>query len=169
MLFEVVVTRKETLNKNIVDSIPQIRLCKRYVERIEGETLKHITFNYNQTHNGNMTLPETVEHHHYREEHVEEEDTLSDCDDIFGPARTILRRTKTKISMISNELRLREKRKRVLQLCLRKLERIKDSENNLRRSVCIHNTFSRLTADIKRDKERGQNRNQHQQQQPSYK
>lgn len=121
-----------------------------------------------------MTLPETVEHH-YREEHAaeEEEHALSDCDDIFGPARTILRRTKNKISMISNELRLREKRKRVLQLCLRKLERIKDSENNLRRSVCIHNTFSRLTADIKqekRDKERGQNRNQQQQhQQQSYK
>lgn len=110
-----------------------------------------------------MTLPETVEHH-YREEHQqdEEEDVLSD-DDIFGPARTILRRTKNKISMISNELRLREKRKRVLQLCLRKLERIKDSENNLRRSVVIHNTFSRLSNDIKRDKERGQNRNQQQQ------
>lgn len=108
-----------------------------------------------------MTLPE----HHYRsEEHCEDEDnTLSDDDDIFGPARTLLRRTKNKISMISNELRLREKRKRVLQLCLRKLERIKDSENNLRRSVCIHNTFSRLSNEIKRDKERGQNRNQQQQ------
>lgn len=121
-----------------------------------------------------MTL-ETVEYHH-RDEHSaadEEEQALSDCDNIFGPARTILRRTKNKISMISNELRLREKRKRVLQLCLRKLERIKDSENNLRRSVCIHNTFSRLTADIKqekRDKERGQNRNQQQlHQQQSYK
>lgn len=119
-----------------------------------------------------MTLPETVENHYRSEEHADEDEALSDCDDIFGPSsRTILRRTKNKISMISNELRLREKRKRVLQLCLRKLERIKDSENNLRRSVCIHNTFSRLTADIKqekRDKERGQNRNQQQQQQ-SYK
>lgn len=113
-----------------------------------------------------MTLPETVEHHH--EEPAEDEDNTED-DDIFGPARTLLRRTKNKISMISNELRLREKRKRVLQLCLRKLERIKDSENNLRRSVCIHNTFSRLSNEIKRDKERGQNRNQQQQQQPSYK
>lgn len=113
-----------------------------------------------------MTLPETVEHRQY-EEHAEEEDNTED-DDIFGPARTLLRRTKNKLSMISNELRLREKRKRVLQLCLRKLERIKDSENNLRRSVIIHNTFSRLSNEIKRDKERGQNRNQHQQQ-PSYK
>lgn len=112
-----------------------------------------------------MTLPETVdEQHHYA--HDDEEEAMMSDDDIFGPARTILRRTKTKISMISNELRLREKRKRVLQLCLRKLERIKDSENNLRRSVVIHNTFSRLSNDIKRDKAK-QNRNQlqHQQQQ----
>jgi SERTA motif len=112
-----------------------------------------------------MTLPD--EHHHeYREGDEHDEDnnsTLSEDDDIFGPARTLLRRTKNKISMISNDLRLREKRKRVLQLCLRKLERIKDSENNLRRSVCIHNTFSRLSNEIKRDKERGQNRNQQQQ------
>lgn len=117
-----------------------------------------------------MTLPETIEHHYNssQEEHAEDE-ALSDDDDIFGSTRTISRRTKNKISMISNELRLREKRKRVLQLCLRKLERIKDSENNLRRSVIIHNTFSRLTADIKRDKERGQNRNHQQQQQPTYK
>lgn len=112
-----------------------------------------------------MTLPETVdEQDHYA--HDDEEEAMMSDDDIFGPARTILRRTKTKISMISNELRLREKRKRVLQLCLRKLERIKDSENNLRRSVVIHNTFSRLSNDIKRDKAK-QNRNQlqHQQQQ----
>lgn len=109
--------------------------------------------------NGNMTLPETVDEHHYDDE----EEALSD-DDIFGPARTILRRTKNKISMISNELRLREKRKRVLQLCLRKLERIQDSENNLRRSVVIHNCFSRLSNDMKRDKAK-QTRNQHPQQQ----
>lgn len=111
-----------------------------------------------------MTLPETFE----RYEHAYEEEEIMSDDDIFGPARTILRRTKNKISMISNDLRLREKRKRVLQLCLRKLEHIKDSERNLRRSVVIHNTFSRLSNDIKRDKERGQNRNQQQQQQ-SYK
>jgi hypothetical protein len=117
-----------------------------------------------------MTLPETVENHHG---YHDEDEAMSD-EDIFGPARTILRRTKNKLSMISSELKLKERRKRVLQLCLRKLERIKDSEHNLRRSVCIHNTFSRLSNEIKRDKERGQNRNQqqhhhHQQKQPSYK
>lgn len=121
------------------------------------------------TTNGNMTLPETVEHHHYGVDHAQEEEEAMSDDDIFGPARTIIRRTKNKISMISSELRMREKRKRILQLCLRKLERIKDSENNLRRSVVIHNTFSRLSNDIKRDKERGQNRNQQQQQQQNYK
>jgi SERTA motif len=110
----------------------------------------------------NMTLPETVEH---RSGDNEEDESFSEDDDMFGPARTILRRTKHKISMISNELRMREKRKAVLRICLRKLERIKDSENNLRRSVVIHNTFSRLSNDIKRDKERGQNRNQQQQHQ----
>lgn len=125
-----------------------------YKEETEKSNKKRIA-------NNNMTLPETddEQQHHYA--HDDEEEAMSE-DDIFGPARTILRRTKNKISMISNELRLREKRKRVLQLCLRKLERIKDSENNLRRSVVIHNTFSRLSNDIKRDKAK-QNRNQHQQ------
>lgn len=125
-----------------------------------------------QRHN-TMTLPETVEHHHEQENAHEEanfstnfeDEALSDDDDIniFGPTRTILRRTKNKISMISNELRLREKRKRVLQLSLRKLERIKDSEKNLQRSVVIHNCFARLSNDIRRDKERGQYRHQQQQ------
>jgi SERTA motif len=150
-------SHKVTLNIDekaiCVESISGIKLCERIAESLKA----HIT-------SVNMTLPETVEHHYSEDE----EAALSD-DDIFGPARTILRRTKNKISMISNELRLREKRKRVLQLCLRKLERIKDSENNLRRSVVIHNTFSRLSNDIKRDKERGQNRNQQQQQQQHYK
>lgn len=104
----------------------------------------------------NMTLPET------NEEQRGEEDFLSENDD--DETRTF-RRARNKLSMISNELRMREKRKRVLQMCLRKLERIKDSENNLRISVIIHNTYSRLTADIKRDKQRGQNRYQQQQQQ----
>lgn len=116
-----------------------------------------------------MTLPETNE-----ELREEEEELLSenddDDDDIFGSTRTIaFKRAKNKLSMISNELRMREKRKRVLQMCLRKLERIKDSENNLRISVIIHNTYSRLTADIKRDKQRGQSRyQQHQQQQQQH-
>jgi hypothetical protein len=118
----------------------------------------------------NMTLPETDDE---RQHHREEDELLSEGhedgdedDDIFGATRTIaFRRAKNKLSMISNELRMREKRKRVLQMCLRKLERIKDSENNLRISVIIHNTYSRLTADIKRDKQRGQGRYQQQQQQ----
>lgn len=107
-----------------------------------------------------MTLPETVEQQNCHEHNAQVDDERDD--DEFGPARTILRRTKSKISMISSELRLREKRKRVLQLCLRKLERMKDSENNLRRSVIIHNTFSRLSNDIKRDKEKGHPRQQQQ-------
>lgn len=107
-----------------------------------------------------MTLPELSEHQHREEEEISEND--DEVDDIFGSTRTITFRAKNKLSMISNELRMREKRKRVLQMCLRKLERIKDSENNLRISVIIHNTYSRLTADIKRDKARGTNRYQQQ-------
>lgn len=111
-----------------------------------------------------MTLPEISEHQHRaEEEEISENDDGNDGDEIFGSTRTITFRAKNKISMISNELRMREKRKRVLQMCLRKLERIKDSENNLRISVIIHNTYSRLTADIKRDKQRGQSRYQQQQ------
>lgn len=115
----------------------------------------------------NMTLPEAHEELREEEELLSEND--DDDDDIFGSTRTItFRRAKNKLSMISNELRMREKRKRVLQMCLRKLERIKDSENNLRISVIIHNTYSRLTADIKRDKQRGQSRYQPQQQQQQH-
>lgn len=112
----------------------------------------------------NMTLPELSEQYHREEEELSENDDDAE-DDIFGPTRTFTFRAKNKLSMISNDLRMREKRKRVLQLCLRKLERIKDSENNLRISVIIHNTYSRLTADIKRDKLRGQNKYQQQYQQ----
>jgi hypothetical protein len=126
-----------------------------------------------------MTLPETNEREQREEEELNLSENDDDEDDIFGSTRTItFRRAKNKLSMISNELRMREKRKRVLQMCLRKLERIKDSENNLRISVIIHNTYSRLTADIKRDKQKGQNRYQqsyqqqqqhHHQQQQNYK
>jgi SERTA motif len=112
----------------------------------------------------NMTLPELSEQHYREDEELSENDGGGDdADDIFGSTRTFTFRAKNKLSMISNELRMREKRKRVLQMCLRKLERIKDSENNLRISVIIHNTYSRLTADIKRDKLRGQNKYQQQQ------
>lgn len=113
-----------------------------------------------------MTLPEISEQQHRRgtvEEQILENDDENDGDDTFSLTRTINFRVKNKLSMISNELRMREKRKRVLQMCLRKLEQIKDSENNLRISVIIHNTYSRLTNDIKRDKQRGQNRYQQQQ------
>lgn len=80
-------------------------------------------------------------------------------DFIFGPPRTHLKRVKCKVPMISNELRLRDNRRKVIQLSLRKLEKIQSSEENLRRSVCINNTFARLTADIRHEKQ--QNRVQH--------
>ncbi|XP_058823795.1 ras guanine nucleotide exchange factor P [Topomyia yanbarensis] len=78
-----------------------------------------------------------------------------DDSDIFGPPHTSppIRRNRPKVPMISAQLRMREVRKRILQLCVHKLERIKDSERNLRRSVCINNTYSRLTDDIRREKQ----------------
>ncbi|XP_055321599.1 uncharacterized protein LOC129577856 [Sitodiplosis mosellana] len=77
-----------------------------------------------------------------------------DDSDMFGPPRTSpLRYTRPRVPMISAKLRLREERKRILQLCAHKLERIKDSETNLRRSVCINNTYSRLTDEVRREKQ----------------
>lgn len=77
-----------------------------------------------------------------------------DDSDMFGPPRTSpLRHTRPRVPMISAKLRLREERKRVLQLCAHKLERIKDTEANLRRSVCINNTYSRLTDEVRREKQ----------------
>lgn len=77
-----------------------------------------------------------------------------DDSDMFGPPRTSpLRHTRPRVPMISAKLRLREERKRILQLCAHKLERIKDSETNLRRSVCINNTYSRLTDEVRREKQ----------------
>ncbi|XP_055637379.1 uncharacterized protein DDB_G0281497 [Toxorhynchites rutilus septentrionalis] len=78
-----------------------------------------------------------------------------DDSDMFGPPYTSppIRRNRPKVPMISAQLRMREVRKRILQLCVHKLERIKDSERNLRRSVCINNTYSRLTDDIRREKQ----------------
>lgn len=76
-----------------------------------------------------------------------------DDSDMFGPPRTSpLRHARPRVPMISAKLRLREERKRILQLCAHKLERIKDSETNLRRSVCINNTYSRLTDEVRREK-----------------
>ncbi|EAT37994.1 AAEL010068-PA [Aedes aegypti] len=78
-----------------------------------------------------------------------------DDSDMFGPPHTSppIRRNRPKVPMISAQLRMREVRKRILQLCVHKLERIKNSERNLRRSVCINNTYSRLTDDIRREKQ----------------
>lgn len=79
---------------------------------------------------------------------------VDDDSDIFGPPRsTTMRRSRPKVPMISAQLRLREVRKRILQLCVHKLERIKDSERNLRRSVLVNNTYSRLTNEIRREKQ----------------
>jgi SERTA motif len=91
-----------------------------------------------------MTLPTTTQ-----------QNAQDDDMDIFGPPYTSPshRRNRPKVPMISPQLRLRELRKRILQLCVHKLENIKDSERNLRRSVCINNTFSRLTEDIRREKQ----------------
>ncbi|CAO1434590.1 unnamed protein product [Diamesa serratosioi] len=88
----------------------------------------------------------------------QESKTVED-DSIFGPPRTQLKRVKCKVPMISNELRLRDNRRKVIQLSLRKLEKIQSSEENLRRSVCINNTFCCLTADIRHEKQ--QNRVHH--------
>lgn len=82
------------------------------------------------------------------------------CDedsDMFGPPRTSppigYHHHRSRIPMISPKLRQREERKRILQLCAHKLERIKDSETNLRRSVCINNTYCRLTDELRREKQ----------------
>lgn len=78
-----------------------------------------------------------------------------DDSDMFGPPRSapLLNSNRPRVPMISAKLRLREERKRVLQLCANKLEKIKDSETNLRRSVCINNTYSRLTEEVRREKQ----------------
>lgn len=85
-----------------------------------------------------------------------EKDTGHDDDsDMFGPPRStpLLNSNRPRVPMISAKLRLREERKRILQLCANKLEKIKDSETNLRRSVCINNTYSRLTEEVRREKQ----------------
>ncbi|KAJ6634720.1 hypothetical protein Bhyg_13299 [Pseudolycoriella hygida] len=80
--------------------------------------------------------------------------SADDDSDMFGPPRTSpLRHTRPRVPMMSAKFRLREERKRILQLCAHKLERIKDSETNLRRSVCINNTYSRLTDEVRREKQ----------------
>ncbi|XP_055903382.1 uncharacterized protein LOC129939409 [Eupeodes corollae] len=93
-----------------------------------------------------MTLPTTI--------------PINDTDDdsdMFGPPRSSppigFHHHRSRVPMISPKLRQREERKRILQLCAHKLERIKDSETNLRRSVCINNTYSRLNDELRREKQ----------------
>ncbi|XP_017475018.1 PREDICTED: homeobox protein 13 [Rhagoletis zephyria] len=93
-----------------------------------------------------MTLPTTT--------------TVNGCEDdsdMFGPPRSSppigYHHHRSRVPMISPKLRQREERKRILQLCAHKLERIKDSEMNLRRSVCINNTYCRLTDELRREKQ----------------
>lgn len=80
-----------------------------------------------------------------------------DDSDMFGPPRSSpsigFHHHRSRVPMISPKLRQREERKRILQLCAHKLERIKDSETNLRRSVCINNTYSRLNDELRREKQ----------------
>lgn len=93
-----------------------------------------------------MTLPSVTPHNQ-----------CDDDSDMFGPPRTSppigYHHHRSRIPMISPKLRQREERKRILQLCAHKLERIKDSETNLRRSVCINNTYCRLTDELRREKQ----------------
>ncbi|XP_016995766.2 homeotic protein ocelliless [Drosophila takahashii] len=90
--------------------------------------------------------------------HNNNNNSSSDEDsDMFGPPRCSppigYHHHRSRVPMISPKLRQREERKRILQLCAHKLERIKDSEANLRRSVCINNTYCRLTDELRREKQ----------------
>lgn len=73
-------------------------------------------------------------------------------DDMFGPSRTEPA-ARPKLSMISARLRLNEERKRVIEICSQKLENIEDPARDLRRSVCINNTYCRLSEEARREKE----------------
>lgn len=75
-------------------------------------------------------------------------------DDIFGPSRSEpAAPTRPKVSMISARIRTNEERKRVIELSSQKLEKIDDPAKDLRRSVCINNTYCRLSDDARREKE----------------
>lgn len=77
-----------------------------------------------------------------------------DSDDIFGPSRSFPPRSnRPKPSMISAKLRAKEERKKVIQICTEKLEKIKDPDRNLRRSVCINNTYYKLQDEVRREKQ----------------
>ncbi|CAG4951051.1 unnamed protein product [Parnassius apollo] len=73
-------------------------------------------------------------------------------DDMFGPPRTEPA-TRPKLSMISARLRANEERKRVIEICSQKLENIEDPARDLRRSVCINNTYCRLSEEARKEKE----------------
>ncbi|XP_047521055.1 uncharacterized protein LOC125060282 [Pieris napi] len=74
-------------------------------------------------------------------------------DDMFGPSRTEPAVARPKLSMISARLRANEERKRVIEICSQKLENIEDPARDLRRSVCINNTYCRLSEEARREKE----------------
>ncbi|XP_060804163.1 uncharacterized protein LOC106141864 isoform X1 [Amyelois transitella] len=73
-------------------------------------------------------------------------------DDMFGPPRSEPA-ARPKLSMISARLRANEERKRVIEICSQKLENIEDPGRDLRRSVCINNTFFRLSEEVRKEKE----------------
>lgn len=73
-------------------------------------------------------------------------------EDMFGPPRTEPA-VRPKLSMISARLRANEERKRVIEICSQKLENIEDPARDLRRSVCINNTYCRLSEEARREKE----------------
>lgn len=73
-------------------------------------------------------------------------------EEMFGPPRTEPA-ARPKLSMISARLRANEERKRVIEICSQKLESIEDPARDLRRSVCINNTYCRLSEEARREKE----------------
>ncbi|XP_068627649.1 uncharacterized protein [Battus philenor] len=73
-------------------------------------------------------------------------------DEMFGPPRTEPA-ARPKLSMISARLRANEERKRVIEICSQKLENIEDPARDLRRSVCINNTYCRLSEEARKEKE----------------
>lgn len=74
----------------------------------------------------------------------------ADADDMFGPLPAP---TRARVPIISPRLRAHEERKRVIKLCSLKLESMEDPARDLRRSVCINNTYCRLSEEARREKE----------------
>lgn len=105
---------------------------------------------HNNNHNNNSS-------NHNNNSNNNNSSSSDEDSDMFGPPRCSppigYHHHRSRVPMISPKLRQREERKRILQLCAHKLERIKDSEANLRRSVCINNTYCRLTDELRREKQ----------------